>query len=66
MAEAPTWTPGTCASSPGTLRASAAAASQDVGVDPLSEPGEHQLILKRPVGSTSTDGTPQPRHVLQS
>ena len=59
MAEAPTWTTDRRASSPGSPSSESFCRLLDVGIGPLSEPGERQLMPKRPLDSTSTDGPPR-------
>ena len=59
MAEAPTWTADRRASSPGSPSSESFCRLQYVGIDPVSEPGEHQLMPRRPVDSTRADGPPR-------
>ena len=59
MAEAPTWTTDRRASSPGSPSSESFCRLLDVGIGPLNEPGERQLMPKRPLDSTSTDGSPR-------
>ena len=46
-------------SSPGRCSSESLCRLSDVGIHPLSAPGERQRILRRPVDSTSTDGPPR-------
>ena len=47
------------ASSPGSPSSESFCRLQYVGINPVSEPGEHQLMPRRPADSTRADGPPR-------